>query len=176
MTLPQQQRHNRALWPHRAIHPANENPGAVSNSGTMGTAVRSRGCTAGRHGNPVASSTGCQRVSVHQLFLFLDPRLFCLFHTFGRRDAEAAQGQLYYSPANKSWAINHKIIKIHHSYTALFHSCIQYENCNSVNVSTKFVSELLALLVLWIFQPFWDYAHFLEIATKRCENGDSDYD
>lgn len=73
MTLPRRQRHKRDLRPQEAIYPANGSPGAEPRPGTMGTVVKNRGCTAGCHGNVAASSTGCQRVSVHQLFLFLEP-------------------------------------------------------------------------------------------------------
>lgn len=60
-------------WPRGAIYPANRSPGAEPSPGAMGTAVRNRVCTASCHGNVVASNAGCQRVSVHQLFLFLEP-------------------------------------------------------------------------------------------------------
>lgn len=72
MKLPRQQRHKHDPWPQEAIHPANVSPGAEQSMGAMGTAVRNRGCAAGCHGNAAASSAGCQRVSVHQLFLFLE--------------------------------------------------------------------------------------------------------
>lgn len=64
--------------PWGAIYPANGSSEPEPSQSTMGTAVRNRGCTAGCHGNSVASNTGCQRVSVHQLFLFLES-FFLLF-------------------------------------------------------------------------------------------------
>lgn len=62
--------------PRGAIYPANGSPEPEPSQSTMGTAVRNRGCTAGCHGNSVASNAGCQRVSVHQLFLFLKSFFF----------------------------------------------------------------------------------------------------
>ena len=68
-----QQRHQSDIWPRETIYPANGSPEAEPSPGTMGTAVRNRGCTGSCHGNMVASSAGCQQESVHQLLLFLEP-------------------------------------------------------------------------------------------------------
>lgn len=100
MTPPQQQRHKPDLWPGGAIYPANGSPGAEPRPGTMGTAVRSRGCTGSCHGNMVASSAVCQQESVHQLLLFLEPWFHPLFlllpHIQQTCIVKSAQGDFFF--------------------------------------------------------------------------------
>lgn len=90
---------NMTSEPRGAIYPANGSPGPEPSQGAMGTAVKNRGCTAGCHGNLVASNTECPvlRAVVSSVFFFLP--LPCIQQT---HTVTAARGDILIYKENKS--------------------------------------------------------------------------